>query len=498
MSADENVVIPDALLVETLTRLFTQTCSHEVIQQAESDGWAPAVWEPLAATGAPWVGVAEAAGGSGGTLADAVAVQRLVGRFAVPLPVAETGLLGGWLAGAAGITLPDGLCATVFADGLVGARHLSVAPDGTVYVAIADAPGGDPDGGVVALRDDDGDGHAEHIERFGERGGNGVTVHDGWLYLARNDSVVRYRLPAGDSVGLTPDGDPETIVSGLPDSPDHFAKTAVIDDEGRMFVNIGSPSNACQVDNREPFSPGIDPCPELEDRAGIWRFDADEQGQTQADGTRYATGVRNANALAIDPDTGRLYAAINGRDQLFENWPDRYDEADDLTKPAEEVHAIVEGGDYGWPYCYFDPQQGRHVLAPEYGGDGREAGRCDDVPEPAVTFPAHWAPLGMTFPTVDALGERYRDGAFIAFHGSRFDPANQPEGPGYVVAFVPFEDGMATGEWEVFADGFAGDSTDLPAEAEHRAVDVAEGPDGALYLSDDVGGRIWRVSPESR
>ncbi|MEZ5260621.1 MAG: acyl-CoA dehydrogenase family protein [Acidimicrobiales bacterium] len=108
MSADENVVIPDALLVETLTRLFTQTCSHEVIQQAESDGWAPAVWEPLAATGAPWVGVAEAAGGSGGTLADAVAVQRLVGRFAVPLPVAETGLLGGWLAGAAGITLPDG------------------------------------------------------------------------------------------------------------------------------------------------------------------------------------------------------------------------------------------------------------------------------------------------------------------------------------------------------------------------------------------------------
>ncbi|MEZ5263855.1 MAG: hypothetical protein R2755_19250 [Acidimicrobiales bacterium] len=196
----------------------------------------------------------------------------------------------------AGITLPDGLCASVFADGLVGARHLSVAPDGTVYVAIADAPGGDPDGGVVALRDDDGDGHAEHIERFGERGGNGVTVHDGWLYLARNDSVVRYRLPAGDSVGLTPDGDPETIVSGLPDSPDHFAKTAVIDDEGRMFVNIGSPSNACQVDNREPFSPGIDPCPELEDRAGIWRFDADEQGQTQADGTRYATGVRNANA----------------------------------------------------------------------------------------------------------------------------------------------------------------------------------------------------------
>ncbi|MGD9750125.1 MAG: sorbosone dehydrogenase family protein, partial [Acidimicrobiia bacterium] len=195
---------------------------------------------------------------------------------------------------------------------------------------------------------------------------------------------------------------------------------------------------------------------------------------------------------------GRLYAAINGRDQLFENWPDRYDEADDLTKPAEEVHAIVEGGDYGWPYCYVDPQQGRHVLAPEYGGDGREVGRCDDVPEPAVTFPAHWAPLGMTFPTVDALGERYRDGAFIAFHGSRFDPANQPEGPGYVVAFVPFEDGMATGEWEVFADGFAGDSTDLPAEAEHRAVDVAEGPDGALYLSDDVGGRIWLVSPESR
>ncbi len=102
------VVAADPLLIETLTRLFTQTCSHEAVQQAEVDGWAPSIWDPLAATGAPWVGVPDSMGGSGGTLADAVGVLRLVGRFAVPLPVAETGLLGGWLATAAGMALPDG------------------------------------------------------------------------------------------------------------------------------------------------------------------------------------------------------------------------------------------------------------------------------------------------------------------------------------------------------------------------------------------------------
>jgi acyl-CoA dehydrogenase len=107
--ADEYTVeTADPLLLETLHRLLGQTCTHEVVQQAEVDGWAESVWEPLAGTGAPWVGVPETAGGSGGTLVDAVGVLRLVGRYAVPLPVAETGLLGGWLAAAAGFPLPDG------------------------------------------------------------------------------------------------------------------------------------------------------------------------------------------------------------------------------------------------------------------------------------------------------------------------------------------------------------------------------------------------------
>lgn len=108
LAATAALVTPDALLVQTLTRLFTQTCSHEAVQAAEASGWAQGIWEPLAGTGAPWVGVGEQFGGSGGTLADAVAVLKLVGRFGVPLPVAETGLLGGWLAGAAGMALPDG------------------------------------------------------------------------------------------------------------------------------------------------------------------------------------------------------------------------------------------------------------------------------------------------------------------------------------------------------------------------------------------------------
>ncbi len=228
----------------------------------------------------------------------------------------------------------------------------------------------------------------------------------------------------------------------------------------------------------------------MERRAGVWVFDADEPGQTQEDGERYASGLRNLVALTIHPENGDLYAVQHGRDQLGQNWPDLYTLEESAEKPAEEFVRIDAGDDFGWPYCYYDSAQDEKVLAPEYGGDGQKVGRCADKKDPLMAFPAHWAPNGLLFYTGGQFPEHYRGGAFIAFHGS-WNRAPLPQG-GYNVVFVPFEGAEPSGAWEVFAEGFAGPEMS-PRGAEHRPTGLAQGPDGSLYISDDSGGRIWRV-----
>jgi glucose/arabinose dehydrogenase len=390
-----------------------------------------------------------------------------------------------------GLTLPYGFCALVVAEEIGGARHLVVVPNGDVFVALRGSRRTGPSGGIAGLRDTDGDGKADTVVRFGEEygGGTGIALHDGYLYFAHDGGVVRAPLPAG---ALEPTGLFEPVVAGLPGpGTSHAAKSAVIDGQGRLFVNIGSPSNACQEEDRQVGSPGRDPCPELETRAGVWMFDASGSDQSQADGVRFSTGLRNTFALAVHPSTGQLWGAQHGRDQLAQNWPDLFDEAENAEKPAEEFVQLDEGDDFGWPYCYFDPDLGRKVLAPEYGGDGETVGRCVDAKDPAVGFPGHWGPNGLTFYTGEMFPAAYRGGAFIAFHGS-WNRAPLPQG-GYNVVFVPFgADGQPTGEWDVFADGFAGEDKS-PRGAAHRPSGVAVGPDGSLYISDDRGGRIYRV-----
>lgn len=385
------------------------------------------------------------------------------------------------------LVLPNGFCATVFADGLGTARHLTVTPSGDVFVAIAGAGGG-----VVALRDANGDGIADEQQSFGSEGGNGIAWAENTLYVALNDRIERYTLADGE---LVPSSEPEVVVGALPSSPDHYAKTVVVAGD-TLYVNIGSATNSCQEQNRVLESPGIDPCEELEIRAGIWQFDGTTTGQTQADGSRYAQGTRNANAMAWDPASETLWAALNGRDQLWENWPEFYTEEDDTRLPAERIIHVTEGGDYGWPYCYYDPELAQMVLAPEYGGDGTSVAEgdhdCSTIPEPEGVLPAHWAPLGMVFYHGEQFPERYRGGMFVANHGSRFaEQAQDP--PGYNVVFVPFADGQIAGEWEAFATDFAGDARPLPGAAEYRPVGLAEAPDGSIYISDDTSGRIWRV-----
>ena len=381
-----------------------------------------------------------------------------------------------------GITLPQGFCALVVADSLGPARHFVVAPNGDLFVALRNLR--DAKGGVIALRDTNRDGRMDVRERFGDNGGTGIALRGNNLYFGTDDAVVRYRLPNG---ALRPTGAPDTIVGQLATGRSHSAKTIALRGND-LFVNIGSPSNACQVADRQPESPGHDPCPELATRAGIWRFDLRRTGQTQRDGERWATGIRNAVAITVD-SRGTLWAAQHGRDNLVQNWPAHFDTTESAELPAEELLRVSRGDDFGWPYCFYDPAARKKVLAPEYGGNGETVGRCARAKNPVAAMPAHWAPNGLVIYEATQFPARYRGGAFIAFHGS-WNRAPRPQG-GYNVVFVPLSRDGA-GAYELFATGFPGESVQ-PNSARHRPTGLAVGPDGSLYISDDRGGRIWRV-----
>jgi glucose/arabinose dehydrogenase len=392
--------------------------------------------------------------------------------------------------GSGDIELPEGFCAIVVADDLGRARHLAVNDNGDVYVARRQQGEGEPPGGVVALRDTDGDGRADVIERFGDHYGTGIELYEGRLYFGTDQYVVRYEMADGE---LVPSGEPEMMIDGFPEQRSHAVKPFAFDDQGNLFVNVGGPSNACQEESRTPGSPGQRPCPQLEWQASIWRFDANRPGQTQqADGYQYSRGIRNSVAIAWDPFSKSVYVAQHGRDQLNQLWPELFDENDNAENPAEEFLRLSDGADFMWPYCYYDTQLGRKILAPEYGGDGETVGECADSPEPLVAFPGHWGPNDLLFYQGSQFPEKYRGGAFLAFHGS-WNRAPLPQG-GYNVVFVPMSAGEVTGDWEVFASGFPGqDPLERPQDARFRPTGVAEGPDGSLYVSDSVQGRIWRI-----
>ena len=391
----------------------------------------------------------------------------------------------------AGIRVPEGFDAQVFAEGVGRARHIAVRDNGDVYVALREAK---PEGGVAALRDEDGDGTADQVEYFGEHAGTGIAIHDGFLYASSDDAIFRYPPPEGEA--LAPQSGPETVVEGFPPQRSHASKAFAIDDSGNLYVNVGAPSNACQEQDRTPGSPGQQPCPLLESHAGIWRFDADKMDQTFADGERFVTGTRNIVALDWNPLRRELCFVMHGRDQLHELFPDLYAVEASAELPAEEFHVVREGANYGWPYTYWDHQAGARVVAPEYGGDGATVAEAGEYEAPLLTFPGHWAPNDLLFYTAqDGFPEAARGGVFIAFHGS-WNRAPLPQG-GYNVVFVPFEGGAPAGEWAVFADGFKGaEVIEDSDDAEFRPMGLAQAPDGALYITDSVQGRIWRVTYE--
>ncbi|WP_339904090.1 c-type cytochrome [uncultured Cyclobacterium sp.] len=396
-----------------------------------------------------------------------------------------------------GLILPEGFGALVVADSIGKARHLAVNDNGDIYVKLRYAK---ETGSNVALRDTTGDGKADIITYFGDYKdegslANGMRIHDGYLYYSAARVVYRNKLVPGQ---LVPDTPMEVVLTDDHEHGIHWhiTKPVAFDEEGYMYVPFGSPSNACQdMANKPggiPGSTGLDPCPELIEHGGVWRFKMDQLNMTQKDGELYATGIRSVVAMDYNREDKNLYLVMHGRDNLHLLYPETFSQWESAVLPSEEFIRVEEGGDYGWPYCYYDQINEKKVLAPEYGGDGEIIGRCADMDKPILGFPGHWAPNDLLFYTGDQFPDRYKNGAFIAFHGSTNRSPYQQSG--HFVAFVPFENGQVGGDWEVFANGFAGKELIINTnDAEFRPMGLAQGPDGSLYVSDSRVGKIWRI-----
>jgi len=385
------------------------------------------------------------------------------------------------------LILPKGFSAIVVAESIGQGRHIAINSNGDIYVSLRRLK---DKCGIAALRDTNGDGKADIIKYFGQFSGTGIGIYNGYLYFGADTIIVRYKLIQGE---LLPDQNYEVIAKGFHKNFQHGAKSFTFDDKGNMYVNVGAPSNACQFPDRTYHTQGTDPCPLLNEFAGIWRFDANKNNQDQMrDGYRYATGLRNCVALRWNPRVNQLYAVQHGRDQLHELWPETYSEDEGVNLPAEEFFLLKEGVDCGWPYCYYDDTQNKKLLSPEYGGNAKNEGRCADKEKPVMAFPAHYAPNDLIFYTGKLFPKEYTYGAFIAFHGS-WNRAPK-EQKGYNVVFVPFKDDKPSGNWEIFADGFTGMKKIMsPGEAKARPCGLAQGPDGSLYIVEDVNGKIWKI-----
>ncbi|GAJ30429.1 c-type cytochrome [Acidomonas methanolica] len=398
-----------------------------------------------------------------------------------------------------GLSLSPGFCATIFADHLGHVRHMVMAPNGVLYVNTWSGryyrdEAVPPGGFLIALQDTHQTGHADTIQRFGDgiaegsAGGTGIAYYNGAIYAEENDRIVRFRLPPG---AIAPDARYDIVLSGMPLTGDHPMHPFIIDSRGTIFLDSGTATNACQAKNRMEGSKGLTPCTEAETRGGIWRYDANATGQVFSPAARYATGLRNGEGLAFDAD-GQLYATQHGRDQLWQNWPKLYTPTQSAELPAEELVALKQNADFGWPECYYDGLRKQLVLGPEYGGDGgHKQGVCATKSLPVAAFPAHWGPNDLLIDNAPAFPAAYRGGAFIAFHGS-WNRSPMRQG-GYNVVFQPLSHGKPSGDWIVFADGFAGQYME-PGRAAFRPSGLAASPDGALFISDDLHGRIWRVT----
>ncbi|ABA87883.2 glucose/sorbosone dehydrogenase-like protein [Syntrophotalea carbinolica DSM 2380] len=326
---------------------------------------------------------------------------------------------------------------SVFASGLTGPRMLAFSPAGDLYVSLPRA------GRIMVLPDENHDGVADRHMTFADDLDlpHGLAFAGQDLIAAENGRLIR--LPDGNT-DLRADRI-EVLSNDLPVGGGHWTRSVAIGPTGDYFVAAGSSCNACM--EKDPR------------RAAILRIPAGG-GQAKI----HARGLRNSVGLAFHPATGELWASNNGRDRL----------GDDL--PPEEINRIVPGGDYGWPFCY-----GRRIPDPDYGS----VSRCRQTLPPEVEMQAHSAPLGITFGHKLAFPKAYRDMLYVAFHGSW----NRSIPTGYKLVGIPVENGRPTGPPQDIVRGWL-----QGRRAWGRPVSPAVGPDGALYLSDDRAGLIYRIT----
>jgi glucose/arabinose dehydrogenase len=380
----------------------------------------------------------------------------------------------------ANLKLPPGFSATIVADSLGPLRHLAVNNHGDIYVKLNSLQGGK---GIYFLSDTNHDGRVDRKMGFGNYPGTGIIIKNNDLYASSNTGVFKYKL---DDKGKVIDtGKPEIVVQGLVDRKRDNSKSIAIDNQDNLYVTVGSYNETCR---KEGSGEGIPGCPLLDSVGGIWEFKTNKLNQGYSDAIHYAKGLKNVVGIDWNNSTNSLFAMQHGRGPFDDKFPKYYTPKQSSELPAETMYELHRGADAGWPFVYYDQFQKKKILSPEYGGNGKKTVEGKYL-DPIAAFPAHLAPNDLLFYTGSMFPQRYKNGAFIVFHNQ--SPQLKK---GYLVAFVPFKNGKPTGDWEIFADNFAGIDLRKPAgPLRYRPMGIAQGPDGSLYVSDDLKGTIFRI-----
>jgi glucose/arabinose dehydrogenase len=403
-------------------------------------------------------------------------------RFVLLLPLVLAAAPA-WAAEPDNLVLPPGFHASVVAEALGPARHLAIRDKNDIYVSTRSEREPAEPLGIIALRLGR-DGKVVETEHFSNvSGGTGIRFYKGALYADSPTAVYRFAFKGSE---LVPSAAPEILIDGMP-ANGFPSRGLAFDGKGGLYVTAGASSNICLDPAAPKGAPplGLKPCPSLETRSGVWRFDAEKSGQKfPTDGEQIATGLRDMMAVDWSRELNGFYGVMQGRN-------------DRIDTVSEELHRIDRGANLGWPYTYYDIALHARVTAPEYGGDGnaKAEGNYD---APLEALPAHQSPLDLVFYDGKQFPSAYRGGAFIVYHGGA--GALLPDGHrGYDVMFLPFDHGVP-GQPQSFIEGFAGPAPGdrNPGKAIYRPTGAAVAPDGSLYVVEGEKGRLWHITYDGK